>query len=196
MNDIARERIPATATLQSALARAQADLDAARAEAQSRRQNEDMLKARLARQEALVSTLKSQAEDIPLLKRRIREIERLQMASEEKLADTERELADRYSELANVTKALLVEEERAHDQEQTADKLLRILRVLMRDNPWWWALMPNAWQRKRLSRRLAREQLFDAGAYAKQFPDVIAAGQEPLRHYIFHGIDELRTGNR
>jgi hypothetical protein len=197
MNDIAREQIPAAArTLQSALARAQADLDLARAEARSRRQNEDMLKGRLARQDALIASFKAQLEDIPLLRSRIKEIERLQLAAEEKLADTRRELADRCSELADVTRALLAEEEQGQEHQQTADKLLRMLRVLMRDNPWWWDLMPKGWRRKRISRRLAREELFDAAAYAKQFPDVIAAGQEPLRHYIFHGIDELRSGNR
>jgi hypothetical protein len=58
--------------------------------------------------------------------------------------------------------------------------------------PWWFRLLPSFLNHRRRMRRLAAMQLFDAAAYLRRHPDVRAAGQDPLRHYILHGMAEGR----
>jgi hypothetical protein len=57
---------------------------------------------------------------------------------------------------------------------------------------WWWRFMPLSWQRKKRDQRLLEKGLFDKVAYTNNYPDVIASGQDPLRHYLYHGIVESR----
>jgi hypothetical protein len=135
-------------------------------------------------------------EDIPALKARINDLEFALAASGDREATLERQLADRFSELAVLTSALLQEEEKSEDWQRRANNLLGILRAILSEAPWWWSLMPRRWRRNRLNLRLARLELFDARDYAAKQRDVVAAGHEPLQHYIFHGIDEMRAGTR
>lgn len=183
-------------TLRSALARAQADLEVVRAENESRRQNEAVLQGRLTRQEGLITGFRSRIEDIPYMKGEIQRLERVLSQTEEKLGEAARDIADRYAELADVTKAFLQEEIKAQEHEQTADKMLGMVRIAMKKQPWWWRFMPDAWRRGRLARQFASSGLFNTQEYAERFPDVIAAGHDPVRHYLDHGIDEIRAGKR
>jgi hypothetical protein len=52
--------------------------------------------------------------------------------------------------------------------------------------------MPREWQRRMRLRQVARAGLFDADAYVRAYPDVAKSGQDPLRHYVAHGLDENR----
>jgi hypothetical protein len=48
-------------------------------------------------------------------------------------------------------------------------------------------------RRLRLERKaMRREKIFDPQAYLVLNPDVKAAGSDPLRHYLLHGIEERR----
>lgn len=53
-----------------------------------------------------------------------------------------------------------------------------------------WA--PKAIREQRLRAALVRHDLFDGNAYLKRYPDVAAAGMDPLQHYILHGMAEGR----
>jgi hypothetical protein len=106
-------------------------------------------------------------------------------------AEAEGRLRERFSELALLTAMMREQEFEAERQKQHAEWLREIGAVLA-TRPWWWALMPNAWQRLRDSRRFKRRGLFDADAYRAEHPDVSESGMDPLRHYLLHGYAEGR----
>lgn len=186
----------ASPTVRSALERAQADLEVARTEIDTLRQVEVMLRGRLARQEKLLEGLQRRADDISLLKAEVGKLERFLSEAHEKIDARDREIRSRFEELATVTEALLNEERRAESATQMADQLLEITRVLLKKEPWWLAVAPRKIRRTRTARQLARNGSFDPAQYAERFPDVVAAGHDPFRHYIYHGIDEMRSGTR
>ncbi len=53
-------------------------------------------------------------------------------------------------------------------------------------------LIPTVFHKKRQERLLKRKGLFDAAAYLAANSDVAAAGDDPLAHYLKHGIKESR----
>lgn len=71
--------------------------------------------------------------------------------------------------------------------------LRRIVRFLLEHGRRRWALMPRDWRRARRERSLRRNGLFDADAYRRDYPDVSGSEQDPLRHFVVHGMDEGRT---
>jgi SAM-dependent methyltransferase len=166
------------------------------AEAPSERASREQLEAMLERKETLINRLRADADEATVLKNAILKMEDRLAAAEEELEKERGQVRERFRELAYVTTRLLKEEERSAQQLTTMKWLLDVTRVLLVDEPMWWGLMPRRWRRERQMRRLARRQLFDSKAYAEQYPDVIAAGQDPLRHYIYHGLEENRLGTR
>lgn len=104
----------------------------------------------------------------------------------------ERNLADRFNELAQLT-AIVAEEAERGDVSENANQWLRDLRRLEESFPAWWAIMPRAWRQRRAHRRYYLARLFDAEAYRTLYPDVAAAAMDPVRHYILHGMAEGRT---
>jgi len=107
--------------------------------------------------------------------------------------DTARQsLDERFSELATLGQILVDEESQRKRLENQSSWLRQVNDVLMRRGKWWWPLMSPAWQRQRRLRWLALDGLFDAEAYVRAYPDVATSGQDPLRHYIAHGLDEHR----
>ncbi len=58
--------------------------------------------------------------------------------------------------------------------------------------PFWWRLLHPSWRRRLESRRLLQRGLFDEQIYITRYPEVAAAGLNPLRHYILHGLEEGR----
>lgn len=114
-----------------------------------------------------------------------RELGRLQVAMGQ-LHQAERatraELSERTDELAEVTRSLVEQEDKL--------RWLRDVHASLSRRPWWWAIMPRPWQKRREERRLARAGLFDARQYLEERPDVRESRLDPLKHYIFHGMDE------
>ena len=102
-------------------------------------------------------------------------------------------LRERFGETAELSRALLAEEDKAYEAQRKAHWFSAVQTVLLAPRPWWWQLMPANWRRQRELRALKQRDLFDAAAYIRQHPDVAASGQQALRHYMVHGIDEGRT---
>ena len=102
-------------------------------------------------------------------------------------------LRERFGETAELSRALLAEEDKAYEAQQKTHWFSAVQTVLLAPRPWWWQLMPANWRRQRELRALKQRDLFDAAAYIRQYPDVAASGQQALRHYMVHGIDEGRT---
>lgn len=105
----------------------------------------------------------------------------------------ERALGERYHELAKLGRALVEEEDRSRRNAQQAQWLREVHRVMMNSNQWWHSWMPPAWRKQRLHNALTSAGLFDADAYLQNNPDVARAAEDPLRHYLIHGIDEGRV---
>lgn len=110
-------------------------------------------------------------------------------------SESEQALRTRFEELARLTVIAGDEARRAGDAED-ASQWLSSIRRLEESFPWWWSILPSAWRRQRINRRLFRAGLFDADAYLALYPDVAEEGMDPLRHYIFHGKAEGRVCSR
>ena len=196
MSDMAFRPAPAgEANLGSGLIRGDSK-DAIAAELASERKEREFLEAKLDRQRTLVENLKRETDTIPLLRRRIGELEEAQSSMQERLAEANLQLAARYSELAGITRSLLAEEEAHEEQRRETQKLLKIVRAILVEVHGAPALLSRRRLTKRLSARLAHEGLFDSRVYSAQFPDVVAAGHDPVRHYFLHGIEEIGAGCR
>lgn len=107
-------------------------------------------------------------------------------------AQSVRQLAARFEELARLT-AILVQESGRADGSESMVKWLRDVHRLEESFPLWWAIMPQVWRQRRARRRYYGAGLFDADAYLALNPDVAAHRMEPIRHYILHGMAEGRT---
>lgn len=133
--------------------------------------------------------------------------------------DAEASLEDRFAELATLTRLLnaaetsgrqaeaqrLAAEARSRESEtqrlaaearRRADAenrqwLARVQVHLAEMRPWT-ALLPPRLLTKRRCKILRNAGLFDAEKYLELYPDVMAAGMDPLRHYILHGMEEGR----
>lgn len=71
--------------------------------------------------------------------------------------------------------------------------MVRLSEVLMQRRPFWWHLAPEGWRSRRTRATLRRRGIFDADKYCDMYPDVPAAGMDPLEHYVKHGMQEGRS---
>ena len=95
-------------------------------------------------------------------------------------------------EIALLSDMVAEEQDRVIELERKNAWLREAGSLLLERGKWWWRFMPRSWQRRKRDARLLRRNLFDAEAYANRYPDVVASGQDPLRHFIHHGIAENR----
>lgn len=126
------------------------------------------------------------------LKGIVRTLQENLSASEASLELAEDRRDEAYDEIVSMTNFLRASERLALSQEELISWLTRVTSILNSKGPWWSRLLPRALARKYYLRRLAREQLFDAKSYLSRYPDVRASGQDPLKHYLAHGIAEGR----
>lgn len=71
--------------------------------------------------------------------------------------------------------------------------MARLSEVLMQRRPFWWHLAPGKWRSKWTYATLRQRGIFDADKYCDMYPDVPAAGMDPLEHYVRHGMQEGRS---
>jgi hypothetical protein len=97
-----------------------------------------------------------------------------------------------HVEIAQLTRMLRQSEE---DMSATQDDIqwLQSVADLLSNYPAWWHFLPRKWLDKRIHRRLATRGLFNKQTYLERYPDVAAAGLEPLQHYLSHGMAEKRS---
>ena len=106
----------------------------------------------------------------------------------------EGKLAQRYQEIATLTNQLRGQEQRCERADDNVSWLLALNQRLA-EQPRWWGLMPASWLRQRRLQYLQDVGLFDGSAYLRRYPDVSAAGKDPLDHYLEHGFKEGRLRN-
>lgn len=98
----------------------------------------------------------------------------------------------RFQEIATLTSLLRQQERRSEATVGHVD-WMRAVHESLTSEPKWWSFMSRDWRLERERRRLKRHGLFDAEAYLERYPDVAAAGLDPLYHYMTHGFDEGRS---
>jgi SAM-dependent methyltransferase len=113
------------------------------------------------------------------------------IAAEERLKEHERRWSDHFHETAALSKMLLEREQLALKQANNLQRVREIHQAL-EGRPRWWALLPSSRRSQLEQRKLHRLGLFDGQGYLLANPDVAAAGEDPVHHYIFHGLDEQR----
>lgn len=65
---------------------------------------------------------------------------------------------------------------------------------LARTQHGWRRWLPYWMIRRRIERRLKRLGLFDADRYSGRYPDVVRSRNDPIHHFLQHGLAELREG--
>lgn len=140
----------------------------------------------------------------------------LQSARAQAFAETERN-ASITVEMAKLSQIAIEDAARAHEEHarltREIDRLTKLaqsklgqsegerssllwlsqLRAYEVKQPKWWALLPTSERRRRFLQRLKASGHFDYEAYNSRYPDVVAAGLDPLEHYVRHGIFEGRN---
>lgn len=158
--------------------------------------------ARLTARETAVEWLNEQVGEAVTERRRV-ELQLEEVRS--KLVDAARARADlqtaqsnlkaRQQELTVMAKQLeKIEKANSIAAEQRA--WLVELYTVLASRPSWWGLMPQEWRSRREHDLLQRNKLFNAKRYLERYPDVSAAGMDPVRHYIMHGMKEGRQFDR
>jgi SAM-dependent methyltransferase len=105
----------------------------------------------------------------------------------------EQRLSAHFHEMATLSRIVLESQQSAIEE---ADKVrqIRAFYEAAASQPGWWSILPRAHRSRLQKARLRRLGLFDAGSYLGKNPDVAAAGEDPVHHYLYHGIDEQRPG--
>lgn len=123
------------------------------------------------------------------------EIKRLQDSLDQAtsaLASKELRINQHVKELVMLGNMLASEQDRLQELERQNTWLRETGKIILDYRRWWWRFIPLSWQKKRRDRHLLKKGLFDAEGYVNRYPDVITSGQDPLRHYFYHGIAENR----
>lgn len=105
---------------------------------------------------------------------------------------TKGDLEERFnSETSALSKQVMISEQSA---ELERDKKSRIISILgaISSEPRWWSILPGRRRSKLRHARLRRLGLFDAQSYLDANADVAAADEDPLHHFVHHGIEEDR----
>lgn len=114
-------------------------------------------------------------------------------------ARLERDIAERFRELADITRLLVDHKMELQLRVAQADGLRRQMEEMHRrytwraNSPWRAAFDALGGARSRAKRLITASKLFDAGYYRACNPDVAMSGYEPLEHFIKFGGKEGRN---
>lgn len=89
-------------------------------------------------------------------------------------------------------KGLEAVEERFEQEAAARLWMVRLSEALIQRRPFWWHLASEEWRSRWTYASLRRRGIFDSEKYCDMYPDVPAAGMDPLEHYVKHGMQEGR----
>ncbi|WP_434404407.1 hypothetical protein [Sphingobium sp. DN12] len=104
----------------------------------------------------------------------------------------QKKLDDRHHEIASLTKLLKFSQHQT-DEEQKKYEWMREIAMFLIKIPRWWSVLPKKEMDKKKNESLLNSGLFDSEYYINKYPDVGSSNINPLKHYIFHGINENRS---
>lgn len=116
---------------------------------------------------------------------------RLLAAAQSAARTLEQRRAAHFRETAILSR-LLMDAEQMGAMETAKSTLITAIYDFLLSQPRWWYILSNARRSKLQRARLRRLGLFDGDLYLRDNPDVAAAGEDPLHHYVHHGIGEQR----
>lgn len=187
---------------QSELRQRQEEIEQTRSElAQARirlAEQEAALSAQVARSESLGKQLASTEGDLKKAKdtvskseRRIAELVSSLRNAKSACHDLEKRLAAHFHETATLSRIILEREQSVANEFEKTRRLREFYDAVL-SQPRWWSLLSRSRRSRLQTERLRRLGLFDANSYLASNPDVAAAGEDPVHHYLHHGIDEQR----
>ena len=107
--------------------------------------------------------------------------------------EAEAQLAERFSEIARLTRIVSDAEAEARKAAAQREWIREAASVLISgSHSWKGRLLPASWRRTQHMAQLKEKGIFDAAAYLAAYPDVAQSAQDALRHYIRHGLVEGR----
>ena len=110
---------------------------------------------------------------------------------------TDSQLAERFSEIAKLTRLVNDAEAAARKAETQRDWIREATSVLVNGSRSvkgkLSGFLPAGWRRTRQMEQLKERGIFDAAAYLSANPDVAKSAQDALRHYLRHGLTEGRA---
>lgn len=169
------------------------ELEAAQAElTRVRRSSREEIERLTSQRSELQRQIEATKSDLDLLNSRLAKAQSERSASESAAKAAEGKLAERYQEIATLTHLLHQQERSAEEIQQHLDWIVMV-HSRKANQPAWWSVMPKRWRLQRERQSLKRSGLFDGDAYLQRYPDVAAAGLDPLDHYLRHGIHEDRV---
>jgi len=120
-------------------------------------------------------------------------------AAQDEKKESASQLSERFAEITRLTRIVNDVEASAKKAESQRDWLREIASILHGGSSSLkgklFACLPAAWRRAQQMEQLKRSRLFDAEAYFAGNPDVAKSAQDPLRHYLRHGLLEDRSLN-
>ena len=141
--------------------------------------------------QAAMADLESARHRLATRERRIDELVASLGAAQSAKSELERRLAAHFHETATLSRIILDNQQSVAKESEKARRIMELYDAVVRE-PRWWSILPRS-QRSRLQKtRLQRLGLFDWQSYLRANPDVATAGEDPLHHFIHHGLDEQR----
>jgi hypothetical protein len=123
--------------------------------------------------------------------RRIDELVCSLSLAQSKGSELEQSLTAHFHETATLSR-IISEAQQLTINECEKARHIRELYDAVISEPRWWAILARSHRSRLQKSRLRRLGLFDGQTYLRKNPDVAAAGEDPLHHYLHHGIDEQR----
>lgn len=168
-------------------------LDERHRHTEDQRQQIEAAMARLAQAEALHTADREQ------LSRELGKAEERQQLAEEASSLLARTMTERSHEIASLSAMLHQTEQALAAKESRRAHIAEIASIVMRGTGGgrsvWTRWLPGSAKAERLAQTLKDNGLFDPDAYLDAYPDVAAAGENPLRHYLIHGVREGRSAH-
>jgi SAM-dependent methyltransferase len=162
------------------------------------RERELELVGKMAHSESLATKLSIAEADLKSAKdkltdgeRRVGELVRSLNEAQSAHSELERRLAAHFHETATLSRVILECQQATASESKKAHRILELYNAVV-SQPRWWSILSRSHRSRRLKARLHRLGLFDGESYLRKNPDVGTAGEDPLHHYLHHGIDERR----
>jgi len=135
--------------------------------------------------------LESAREKLKNGERRIDELVCSLSLAQSKGSELEQSLTAHFHETATLSRIISETQQLTIDECEKTRRIRELYDAIVSE-PRWWSILARSHRSRLQKARLRRLGLFDGQTYLRKNPDVAAAGEDPVHHYLHHGIDEQR----